>query len=79
MSPRQAPIAATNATKIGEYKFPPAIIVKNAGPETKKPALETKLTMNKPNRPKDEASLKKSLYTKKTPDNKIDEINIVMA
>lgn len=60
MSPKQAPKAAINATKMGEYIFPPAIIVRNAGPETKNPALETRFIINKPNNPKDRAFLKKS-------------------
>lgn len=75
MSPKHAPTAATIATRMGEYKFPPAITVKNAGAETKKVALETKFTINKPNNPKDEACLKKSLYSKKTSDNEIDKRN----
>jgi hypothetical protein len=79
MSPRHAPIAATAATRMGEYKFPPAIIVRKAGAETKKVALETKFIINKPNNPNDDACLKKSLYSKKTTDNKIEEINIAMA
>jgi hypothetical protein len=79
MSPKHAPIAATAATRIGEYKFPPAIIVKNAGAETKKVALETKFMISKPSNPNDEACLKKSLYSKKTTDNKIEEINMAIA
>lgn len=41
--------------------LPPVIIVKNAGPEIKKPALDIKFIINKPNNPRDEACLKKSL------------------
>ena len=58
ISPKQAPSVATPATRIGEYKFPPVIIVKNAGADTKKVALDTKFTTNNPNNPRDEASLK---------------------
>ncbi len=58
ISPKQAPREATPATRIGEYKLPPVIIVKNAGAETKKVALDTKFTINNPSNPKDGASLK---------------------
>lgn len=58
ISPKQAPTDATTATRTGEYRLPPVIIVKNAGAETKKVALETKFTINIPSNPRDEASLK---------------------
>lgn len=58
ISPKHAPVAAIAATKIGEYKLPPEIIVKNAGAETKKVALDIKFTTNIPNNPSDVASLK---------------------
>lgn len=75
MSPKQAPSAATIATRIGEYRFPPAIIVKNAGAETKKVALDIKFTKNNPSNPRDEASLKKSLNKKNATDRRIDKRN----
>ena len=58
ISPKHAPAAAIAATRIGKYKFPPVIIVKNAGAETKKVALDMKFAINIPNNPRDEASLK---------------------
>jgi hypothetical protein len=60
-SPADAPKEAIKATKRGGYKDPPAITVKNAGPETKKVALEKKLIINIPRSPKPLDCAKKSL------------------
>ena len=78
--PMQSPVVApkedTRATKTGEYRFPPATTVRNAGADTKKDALDTKLTINNPINPKDADSLKKSLKTKKAIDKTMDKTNI---
>lgn len=79
VSPTVAPKDETKATKIGGYKLPPATTVRNAGADTKKDALDTKLTINNPINPKDVDCLKKSLKTKKAIDKTMDKTNIVPA
>jgi hypothetical protein len=58
ISPKAAPKDAIRATRRGGYIDPPAITVKNAGPETKKVALEARLIKNIPINPREIASLK---------------------
>lgn len=78
ISPNEAPNEATSATKSGEYMEPPAITVKNAGPETKNVALETKLIKKMPKSPKLTASLNKSLKIKSPKDSKTENVSTKM-
>lgn len=58
ISPNEAPREETSATRSGGYKKPPATTVMNAGPETKKVALEKKLIKKIPTKPRLCKSLK---------------------
>ena len=79
MSPTAAPRDAITPTKSGEYKLPPAITVRKAGPERKRDALEIRFTKNNPINPREDASLKKSLNMKNETDRTTDNAKINIA